>query len=271
MRGHGSSFARAVETRAWTGHGQPRPAQRRSTLRWTGDVPIICCAVGSPRPGSRRSVMSHRLEREFPFRTPGKKDKPLRYANLWRVDRDEKARSVVALSRVPRLKQGSPVRLRLPVGTDGSSASCPIPANRHTTTGTCEIGQGLDRQNRAPAQAFFRSFLVAARASQASESLQQFSKAREACAEVSAPRARGPGSRGEVGAAMPASGAPPEPSRRLQCGRPGAPRLAGGGDVQSARSAMSSRWIISARPLAPVRPSMSRLLRPTSSRALTLS
>ena len=59
---------------------------------------------------SRRSRNSHRLERDFPFRTPGKKDKPLRYADLWRVDRDEKARSVVALSRVPRLAgfAGSP-------------------------------------------------------------------------------------------------------------------------------------------------------------------
>ena len=246
MRGHGSSFARAVETRAWTVHGQPRPARRRPTRRWTGVAPIRCCAVGSTRPGSRRSVMSHRLEREFPFRTPGKKDKPLRYADLWRVDRDEKARSVVALSRVPRLKQGSPVRLRLPVGTDGSSASCPIPANRHTTTGTCEIGQDVDRQNRASAQAFFRSFLVAARASQASERLGQFSKAREARAEGSDH---------------------PREARRRGPGKASARRAS----VHSARSAMSSRWIISARPLAPVRPSMSRLLRPTSSRALALS
>ena len=254
------SFARAVETRAATRHGQPRPARRRSTRRWTGVAPIRCCAVGFTRPGSRRPVMSHRLERGFPFRTPGKKDKPLRYADLWRVDRDEKARSVVALSRVPRLKRGSPVRLRLPVGTDGSSASCPIPANRHTTTGTCEIGQGLDRQNRASAQAFSRSFLVAARARQASENLQQFLKAREACAEVSEPCARSPAS-GEKrcdGAARPCP-FPVRPSPCRTC------------RVHSARSAMSSLWIISARPLAPVSPSMSRLLRPTSSRALTLS
>jgi hypothetical protein len=44
-----------------------------------------------------------------PIRTPGKKDKPLRYASL-DSGRDEKARSVVALSRVPRLAgfAGSP-------------------------------------------------------------------------------------------------------------------------------------------------------------------
>ena len=57
----------------------------------------------------------HRLEGdELPLRTPGKKDKPLRYAGLWRADRDEKARSVVALSRVPRLA-GFAGSLRLPV------------------------------------------------------------------------------------------------------------------------------------------------------------
>jgi hypothetical protein len=58
----------------------------------------------------------HRLEGGgFPFRTPGKKDKPLQHVGLWRADRDEKARSVVALSRDPPLKRSSPVRLRLPV------------------------------------------------------------------------------------------------------------------------------------------------------------
>ena len=55
---------------------------------------------------------------ELPLRTPGKKDKPLRYVDLWRADRDEKARSVVALSRVPRLA-GFSGSLRLPVFTDG--------------------------------------------------------------------------------------------------------------------------------------------------------
>ena len=54
---------------------------------------------------------------ELPLRTPGKKDKPLRYVGLWRADRDEKARSVVALSRVPRLA-GFAGSLRLPAFTD---------------------------------------------------------------------------------------------------------------------------------------------------------
>ena len=55
--------------------------------------------------------------------------------------RDEKARSVVALSRVPRLAgfAGSP-----PAAGPFQAVNRPlvrIPANRHTTTGTCEIGQ----------------------------------------------------------------------------------------------------------------------------------
>ena len=42
------------------------------------------------------------------------------------ADRDEKARSVVALSRVPRLA-GFTGSLRLPAIKDGSQASCPEP------------------------------------------------------------------------------------------------------------------------------------------------
>jgi len=48
------------------------------------------------------------LERENPFRTAGKMDKPLR---CWPLDsqRDQEARSVVAFSRVPRWARGAPV------------------------------------------------------------------------------------------------------------------------------------------------------------------
>lgn len=100
----------------------------------------------------------HRLERdELPLRTPGKKDKPLRYVDLWRADRDEKARSVVALSRVPRLA-GFAGSLRLPVFLLTSDRPLVrIPANRHTTTGTCEIGQGATYGFRPPTQVFFVS------------------------------------------------------------------------------------------------------------------
>ena len=90
-----------------------------------------------------------------PIRTPGKKDKPLRYADLWRVDRDEKARSVVALSRVPRLA-GFTGSLRLPAIKDGSQASCPDPVHRHTTTGTCDLGKRKHRRIRPLHKCFLR-------------------------------------------------------------------------------------------------------------------
>jgi hypothetical protein len=53
------------------------------------------------RPASRRAwrqvlrrspgFRGHRLERRKPFRTPGKIDKPLRQAGLWRADGDQKS------------------------------------------------------------------------------------------------------------------------------------------------------------------------------------
>ena len=70
--------------------------------------------------------------------------------------RDEKARSVVALSRVPRLAgfAGSP-----PAAGPYSAVNRPlvrIPANRHVTTGTCEIGQNQIYAIRHALQEFFR-------------------------------------------------------------------------------------------------------------------
>src|SRR5277367_5013873 len=56
--------------------------------------------------GRRRGAtdwgQSHRLERRYPFRTPGKKDKPLRLPAFGGPTETKKARSVVASSRVPR-------------------------------------------------------------------------------------------------------------------------------------------------------------------------
>ena len=49
------------------------------------------------------------LERENPFRTAGKTDKPLRVLAFWTANETKKARSVVALSRVPRRARGAPV------------------------------------------------------------------------------------------------------------------------------------------------------------------
>ncbi len=67
-----------------------------------------------------------------PFRTPGKKDKPLRYASL-ESGRDEKARSVVALSRVPRLAgfAGSPPAAGLSRRLTGLLSGSPPPTHDH--------------------------------------------------------------------------------------------------------------------------------------------
>ncbi len=103
-------FARVVETRTATEHGQPRPVRRRSTqgvdrhradqmqrrrlsaswLTPVRDKPSI--GKGTPSPHARQERQASSV------------------ADLWRVDRDEKARSVVASSRVPRLAgfAGSP-------------------------------------------------------------------------------------------------------------------------------------------------------------------
>ena len=69
--------------------------------------------------------------------------------------RDEKARSVVALSRVPRLAgfAGSP-----PAAGPFAAVNRPlvrIPASQHTTTGTCESGQAKNYAIRRALQEFF--------------------------------------------------------------------------------------------------------------------
>ena len=69
--------------------------------------------------------------------------------------RDEKARSVVALSRVPRWAGFA--------GSPPAAGPCPavnrplvrIPANRHATTGTCEFGQTESKRFAARYKSFF--------------------------------------------------------------------------------------------------------------------
>ena len=88
-----------------------------------------------------QSVHGHRLDWD-----ESRSARPARKTSLFgkpalEAGRDEKARSVVALSRVPRLAgfAGSP-----PAAGPYSAVNRPlvrIPANQHTTTGTCEIGQ----------------------------------------------------------------------------------------------------------------------------------
>jgi len=79
----------------------------------------------------------------IPFRTPGKKDKPLRLPAFGGLTETKKARSVVASSRVPRWAgcAGLPPAAGLSRAVDWPLVQ--IPADRHTTTGTCVLGNLL--------------------------------------------------------------------------------------------------------------------------------
>ena len=106
-------------------------------------------ALGSAcRP--RRSEPS--FGREMPVRTPGKIDKPLWAPTFGGPAETKKARSVVASSRVPRLAgfAGSPPAAGLPGAVNWPLVQ--IPADRHTTTGTCVLGDSQNRAKRASAQ-----------------------------------------------------------------------------------------------------------------------
>src|SRR5271156_5627811 len=95
----------------------------------------------SQRRGAIDNGHSHRLERRYPFRTPGKKDKPLRLPAFGGLTETKKARSVVASSRVPRWAgcAGLPPAAGLSRAVDWPLVQ--IPADRHTTTGTCVLGE----------------------------------------------------------------------------------------------------------------------------------
>ena len=120
----------------------PPTAARRETDQMLRRSPQNACAF-----------RSHRLERRFPFRTPGKIDKPLWVAPTFGGPTEtKKARSVVASSRVPRWAgcAGSPPAAGLPRAVNWPLVQ--IPADRHTTTGTCVLGKVTICANRAPAQ-----------------------------------------------------------------------------------------------------------------------
>ena len=93
--------------------------------------------------------------RKYPVRTPGKIDKPLWAPTFGGSAETKKARSVVASSRVPRLAgfAGSPPAAGLPRTVNWPLVQ--IPADRHTTTGTCVLGKIIIWVNRAGAQEFF--------------------------------------------------------------------------------------------------------------------
>src|SRR5208337_3672757 len=93
--------------------------------------------------------------RKNPVRTPGKIGKPLWAPTFGGPAETKKARSVVASSRVPRLAgcAGSPPAAGLPRAVDWPLVQ--IPADRHTTTGTCVLGKMVICANRLGTQAFF--------------------------------------------------------------------------------------------------------------------
>src|SRR5271154_1421991 len=115
----------------------------------------------SQRRGAIDNGQSHRLERRYPFRTPGKKDKPLRLPAFGGLTETKKARSVVASSRVPRWAgyAGLPPAAGLSRAVDWPLVQ--IPADRHTTTGTCVLGNVLFVRIVPKSKSFFgrgRSF-----------------------------------------------------------------------------------------------------------------
>ena len=103
-----------------------------------------CCAVADDRrrPGQSPSVGIKAIDW---IRVSPRSARPARETSLFgksalEADRDEKARSVVALSRVPRLA-GFTGSLRLPAL---QLVHRPLVLNanrRHTTTGTCDLGR----------------------------------------------------------------------------------------------------------------------------------
>jgi hypothetical protein len=154
---------RALETRCAVVDPPTRPPARESTdrLGQAVDGPRERSAA-TPWPRHAEAETPQRSEPSFgrgncPVRTPGKKDKPLWTPTFGGPTETKKARSVVASSRVPRLAgfAGSPPAAGLPRTVNWPLVQ--IPADRHTTTGTCDLGKFSICANRPPAQGLFRS------------------------------------------------------------------------------------------------------------------
>jgi hypothetical protein len=129
--------------------GLEKPSTDRSSgqlLRRGQDAPE------TEQPQAIRAIV---WTRRCPVRTPGKKDKPLWAPTFGGPAETKKARSVVASSRVPRLAgfAGSPPAAGLPRTVNWPLVQ--IPADRHTTTGTCVLGKITIWANRALAQGVF--------------------------------------------------------------------------------------------------------------------
>ena len=151
-------FARAVETRCEVVDPPTRlpvdPGDGFEQAASEAARAISCCAVAMTRVGliSDLSDQSHRLDEEK-SRPHARQDRQASLgADFGGPAETKKARSVVASSRVPRLAgfAGSPPAAGLPRAVDWPLVQ--IPADRHTTTGTCVLGGPLCVRNRASAQ-----------------------------------------------------------------------------------------------------------------------
>ena len=120
---------------------------------------VSCYAVAKTRSEAEKpqAIRAIVWTRKCPVRTPGKIDKPLWAPTFGGPAETKKARSVVASSRVPRWAgfAGSPPAAGLPGAVNWPLVQ--IPADRHTTTGTCVLGKITIWANRASAQGFSRA------------------------------------------------------------------------------------------------------------------
>ena len=153
--------ARALETRAQSltrrrdraSRIRRRALRKPSTDRSSGQR--LRRGHDTPRAGEPQAIRAIVWTRRCPVRTPGKIDKPLWAPTFGGPAETKKARSVVASSRVPRWAgfAGSPPAAGLPRTVNWPLVQ--IPADRHTTTGTCVLGKITIWVNRAGAQEFF--------------------------------------------------------------------------------------------------------------------
>ena len=124
--------------------------EKPSTDRSSGQ--LLRRGQDAPEAGQPQAIRAIVWTRKCPVRTPGKIDKPLWAPTFGGPAETKKARSVVASSRVPRWAgyAGSPPAAGLPRTVNWPLVQ--IPADRHTTTGTCVLGKVTIWVNRASAQ-----------------------------------------------------------------------------------------------------------------------
>jgi hypothetical protein len=148
-----------VETPSLPYAAAMRDRQSKPESPNSGLLPAIrCCAVGHAAPDSKPPSVASWPSLGMglvPFRTPGKKDKPLRYARygIWQRRKSPVRRcfkSRPPFGGVRRFASGC----RFLPAVDRPLVR--IPAARHTTTGTCDLGNPENREIRRYYKCFFR-------------------------------------------------------------------------------------------------------------------